>query len=422
MASNLDPYRTLGLAQGASLDEVRRAYRKLVKTNHPDSAGEAALPRFLAIQAAYEMLTEGRARSARVTGRPTGSQPAAGEASRADPTRARATRDAYSRARRSGAAGGSASAGPAAGAAPGSSGSRARSAGAGERPRSGGGRGSRKKATLGSTSYDAAEDEPFEPEWSGGTWYGAASGTYWTLNPKEYADPRKHGPEYQRRARRRLDGVEPEAPDDDATFSGEGFETRGTETDAGGAGHAPGRDGFDGRWTYPDDTDAGGPAGDDPDVIWMRQAPDAPPARPSLQDAADQVLDGRVGFGARLVLAWFGSVPIVALIAWLAGEISGCGRFTASCADPSGLWALATLAITWAFLAAVPRLAAVSAAGLLGSLAISVPATVILSAGGGSRQPEASTAVLTALIVVGYVIGVALAVARKLGWRRVPSA
>ena len=39
--------------------EVKQAYRRLVKANHPDRAGETALPRFLAIQAAYaEGLTE----------------------------------------------------------------------------------------------------------------------------------------------------------------------------------------------------------------------------------------------------------------------------------------------------------------------------------------------------------------------------
>ena len=62
------------------------------------------------------------------------------------------------------------------------------------------------KATLGSTSYDGADAEPFEPDWGGASWYGTTSGTYWTLNPKEYADPRKHGPEYQARARRELHG------------------------------------------------------------------------------------------------------------------------------------------------------------------------------------------------------------------------
>jgi hypothetical protein len=31
---------------------------------------------------------------------------------------------------------------------------------------------------------------------------GADSGTYWTVNPREYADPRKHGPEYRARGKR----------------------------------------------------------------------------------------------------------------------------------------------------------------------------------------------------------------------------
>ena len=64
----------------------------------------------------------------------------------------------------------------------------------------------RSKATLGSTSYDGADASQFEPDWGGASWYGTTSGTYWTINPKEYADPRKHGPEYQARARRAAAG------------------------------------------------------------------------------------------------------------------------------------------------------------------------------------------------------------------------
>ncbi|MBA2299714.1 MAG: J domain-containing protein, partial [Chloroflexi bacterium] len=56
MAPDADPYRTLGLPRDATLDEVRRAYRRLAKANHPDAAGEAALPRFLAIQSAYDTI------------------------------------------------------------------------------------------------------------------------------------------------------------------------------------------------------------------------------------------------------------------------------------------------------------------------------------------------------------------------------
>ena len=39
---------------------MKRAYRALAKRYHPDSAGEAATTRFLAIQAAYEALTDPR--------------------------------------------------------------------------------------------------------------------------------------------------------------------------------------------------------------------------------------------------------------------------------------------------------------------------------------------------------------------------
>ena len=53
-----DPWRALQLPRDASLEEVKAAYRRLAKRYHPDSAGESALPRFLAIQAAYESLTE----------------------------------------------------------------------------------------------------------------------------------------------------------------------------------------------------------------------------------------------------------------------------------------------------------------------------------------------------------------------------
>src|SRR5215207_552413 len=95
MATNADPWRTLGLSPGATQDEIRRAYRRLAKINHPDAAGDAALPRFLAIQAAYEQLA-GPGRMRRVGARPSsrpadGAAPDAREPWRADPARSRAS-------------------------------------------------------------------------------------------------------------------------------------------------------------------------------------------------------------------------------------------------------------------------------------------------------------------------------------------
>src|SRR5450755_3911145 len=233
MTAASDPYQTLGLAPGATAAEIKRAYRRLAKAYHPDSAGERALPRFLAIQAAYERLTSGQPGAKSTSGATGGARrgPAPGPATpppsrpwSADAERARATRDAFrKRSTRTGArsaAGGTgappgpeSSPGPGVGSAAGPSG-----------PRASGARGPRRaksKATIGSTSYDGTEGEPFEPGWSGAGWYGAASGTYWTINPKEYADPRKHGPEYLARARRGPKGAagradQPDSPEADS--------------------------------------------------------------------------------------------------------------------------------------------------------------------------------------------------------------
>src|SRR5215210_4828555 len=220
MAQLGDPWQILGLAPGASLEEVRRAYRRLAKEHHPDTAGEGALPRFLAIHAAYDQIV-GPGRARRVGARPAGTSggsPPPAEPWRADPARARASGRADGR--RPGARpAGRGSGGPA----PGGESGPAAGSGAGTGPPPDGASGPRpsstgstrarrsakrpsKTATPYSTSYDRADEEPFEPGWSGATWYGASSGTYWTINPREYADPRKHGPEYQARARRARDG------------------------------------------------------------------------------------------------------------------------------------------------------------------------------------------------------------------------
>ena len=56
MTENL--YQTLGVAQAASDDEIRKAYRKLAKTCHPDTnpGDKAAEERFKAISRAYAIL------------------------------------------------------------------------------------------------------------------------------------------------------------------------------------------------------------------------------------------------------------------------------------------------------------------------------------------------------------------------------
>lgn len=63
-----DPYEVLGLKRGASLDEVKRAYRNLAKKYHPDMnvnnpLQDLAEEKFKEIQWAYDEIINGKASS-----------------------------------------------------------------------------------------------------------------------------------------------------------------------------------------------------------------------------------------------------------------------------------------------------------------------------------------------------------------------
>lgn len=57
--SERDYYETLGVARGATADEIRAAYRKLARRYHPDVSKDAdAAERFNEVQEAYEVLSD----------------------------------------------------------------------------------------------------------------------------------------------------------------------------------------------------------------------------------------------------------------------------------------------------------------------------------------------------------------------------
>ena len=430
MALNGDPYRTLGLARGATLEEVKRAYRRLAKANHPDAAGIGSLPRFLAIQAAYDQLTGDTQNPAQTPRSPAAS---AKRRSGAASERADATRRAYGgRPKGQRPSGDNAQPGPRPSrASPGTGDSGAT---AGRRGKEGqndpgaarrgptdragepaaGTPGRRGKATLGSTSYDGADAGPFEPDWGGASWYGTTSGTYWTINPKEYADPRKHGPDYQARAKRASAGrPEPDpSPGRDATEP-----QRGPEPVHGDSGPTHTTGSWWDSTTEPAEPEADraadpGAAADRQQPTFHEPGPD--PAR-AAADLVRAIVDpGSGGFRGRIARAFVGWLPIALGLGWLFGELTGCGRFAATCDSSVEPLILVVQGGALVGLLLLPVVASLAASAALGLLAASVAATLVLSATGGAADEASRRATLGVLLVVAWVAGLFIAIGQRI--------
>jgi len=450
-----DPYRVLGLEPGASMADVKRAYRRLAKAYHPDSAGEAALPRFLAIHEAYERLVTGRSRAG-IGPRTTRTGPTTAEPWRADPERARAARDRARTARgstgpradaggaatgrsRTGTTGTTGTTGPAGttGRASGSAGSAAgRASGADGRSGPGAREGRRRtvrKATLGSTSYDEARDAT-DATWSGASWYGPSSGEYWIVNPREYADPRKHGPGYQQRARK---AAPPLA--DAATSTGTGGTLDGQDEPSDEAAEKPieqtrvatgatdrgfARDAR--RWEATSRPGSAPRAEAGASAAGARDRDAGVPGDGARRDPVESL--GAVG---RDLLGTSTEDPIrrlgLALVAWppiglaaaaAIGDITGCTSYSTECAGSDALLPWLAQAAILGLLLLLPPLARLFVGGTIGVLVALIPVTAFLVVVGAGGAPQSGFA-LGALLAVAWTGGIAWA-ARDAG--RGPSA
>ncbi len=446
----MEPHRVLGVPVGASEEEIKRAYRALAKRFHPD-ARQGSVARFLEVQDAYEALV---AAGPRRTGEPQAprderpsrrpAQPGSRPREGSDPRGAGAGgTQAGAWARRPRATGARRSEGPATGKE--ESASRRSEAGPqgagdpegrhGPDPAPRGRRtAGRRRATLGSTSYDEAE-EVFEPGWAGASWYGPSSGTYWTVNPKEYADPRKHGPEYQARARgRSARSARSAGASEQGTEAGK----RGPIADEPGRAESEqGRaDSQQGPVPYPPDAgaprptaaapsaDAGAPrpaatapspdaGAPRPDASGPRQQARAPrPGTARRRPSADVLVEDRPGLSARLVMALLGwAVPGLAVAA-----VAGL---------PGGLVATLPLQVAGvAVLVAAPQVAWATVVGGLVLGITAVPIVALVSALGGPLAPgQPASPVAVGLAVTAWTAGVLLAVSGRLApypWLKAP--
>ena len=84
----MDPFSVLGVAPGASPDEVAAAYRELAKAWHPDRRGSEGEERMTEINVAYELLRAGEAQ--RHSSRPAPPPPGPGKSGGLPPALRRA--------------------------------------------------------------------------------------------------------------------------------------------------------------------------------------------------------------------------------------------------------------------------------------------------------------------------------------------
>jgi hypothetical protein len=141
-------------------------------------------------------------------------------------------------------------------------------------------------------------------------------------------------------------------------------------------------------------------------------APD--PARAAV-DLGRALTDPRSGgLRGRVLRAALGWVPIALGIGWVVGELTGCGRFAATC-DPSVAPLTAVgQGIVLAALLLVPEIAAITVGAAIVLLIAAIGATLILSATGAAADEGSRRAALGALLLLAWLSGLAIAVFRRL--------
>jgi hypothetical protein len=124
--------------------------------------------------------------------------------------------------------------------------------------------------------------------------------------------------------------------------------------------------------------------------------------------------DPHPGVGARIGRAVIGWAPIALGIGWLAGEVSGCGRFSADCSP-------AVAPVSWGVQLAVlvvliiaTRAARVAARATFVTLAAVIPASVLLLATFDPEGMAAGRAVLGGLMLIAWIAGAGYGLTREL--------
>jgi hypothetical protein len=123
--------------------------------------------------------------------------------------------------------------------------------------------------------------------------------------------------------------------------------------------------------------------------------------------------DDRPPLGARIGRAVIGWAPVALGIGWIAGEVTGCSRFSADCdaAVAPVSWGVQLAAL--ALLGLLPRVARVATVATIATLAAVVPGAVLLLATSDPGAVEVGRTALGGLMAVAWAAGLAYGLLRE---------
>jgi hypothetical protein len=124
----------------------------------------------------------------------------------------------------------------------------------------------------------------------------------------------------------------------------------------------------------------------------------------------DPAAGGHRGRAMRAVLGW---IPAALGLGWLLGELTGCGRFAATCDPAGGPLTAAGQAIVLAILLLLPEIAAVATGAALVVLGAAVSASLVLSATGAAADEASRRTALGGLLLVAWLGGLVIALVRR---------
>jgi hypothetical protein len=120
------------------------------------------------------------------------------------------------------------------------------------------------------------------------------------------------------------------------------------------------------------------------------------------------------GLRGRILRAFFGWLPIAFGLGWLFGELTGCGRFAATCDTSVNPLILVIQGAVLVALVLLPTAASLAASAALSLLVAAVAVTLILSATGSAADEGSRRATLGVLLLAAWIAGLIAAVARQL--------